>query len=335
MFCLEVCLSADLLFFPDGTFFPSSHISLHLTCSSWVLQSLHPACLFVDLHIDFSPCSVWFARVKLQYMLLDKECGCSARCGLYSWHMCSSSLSDQTPLSHQIYLLCDPLAKHHILPLSGERQSFNFPHTCCSFDMCLLTLWRSKWINKMPLNTADDFWYSWHLVLLSLPVLNILTGKLRQHASAIPPNSKPKQLWKICCALCLWERLFQREQIGKEYVAVIRAVDGVSLCNKNGRRATLRCYHQLPKQNFTAGLYSSSFWPKDQQSYGCHLCLGLVTQVPVLISPPPPFSTPPFLCFHRNRRIVPGAGSVFAWVKSASLMSWFIKGNGNPISPRS
>lgn len=28
-------------------------------------------------------------------------------------------------------------------------------------------------INKIPLNTTDDLWYSWHLVLLSLPVVNV------------------------------------------------------------------------------------------------------------------------------------------------------------------
>lgn len=55
MFCLEVCLSASFLFFPDGTFFPSFYISLHLTCFSWVLQSLHPACLLIHLHMDFLP----------------------------------------------------------------------------------------------------------------------------------------------------------------------------------------------------------------------------------------------------------------------------------------
>lgn len=101
------------------------------------------------------------------------------------------------------------------------------------------------------------------------------------------------------------------------------------------RAGEQECHHQLPVQNFTVVFSSSSFWLEDQLSHRYHLCLGLVTQIPVSVSPSPPFSTPTFLYFHRNRCIFPGAGSVFVWVKSGSLMSWLIKGSGNPITPRS
>lgn len=48
------------------------------------------------------------------------------------------------------------------------------------------------------------------------------------------------------------------------------------------------CHHQLPMQSFTVVFSSSSFWPEDQLSHSCHLCLGLVMQIPVPVSPPPP-----------------------------------------------